>query len=72
MILQTTNFKARLTNQPKIKDEKTQKGIEVGKFTIGKKYRVYSVFDSGQGFTDFLVADDRGIFRWINISVFRE
>lgn len=71
MILQTTNFKAKLIAVPKTFDEKEKRHFEVGKFTVGKRYRVYSVFDSGKGFTDFFVADDEGVFRWINTSIFR-
>lgn len=73
MILQITRsfFKAKLIALPKTKD-KEKKDAPIGKFTVGKKYKVYSVFDTGKGFTDFLVADDSGIFRWINISIFRK
>ncbi len=71
MILTITHFKVKLIAVPKTFDEKEKKSFKVGKFTVGKKYRVYSIFDSGKGFTDFLVADNEGIFRWINTSIFR-
>ena len=71
MILQKTAFKARLVNHPETEDEKTKEKKRIGKFTIDKKYIVCAIYDGGQGFTDFLVADDEGIFHWINMSVFR-
>jgi len=64
-------FKARLIGRPEITDDKTKKKIQFGKFTVGRKYKVYDVFDNGQGYTDFLVADDEGVFCWINMIVFR-
>lgn len=71
MILERAFFKARLVAYPEIEDEKTKERIKFGKFTVNRKYKVYDIFDSGQGYTDFLVADDEGFFRWINTSVFR-
>ena len=64
-------FKAKLIGRPEVIDDKTKESKEIGVFTIGKRYRVYDVFDNGRGFTDFLVADDQGVFYWINMSVFR-
>lgn len=67
-----TNFKVRLVAIPKIKKEEgSEEMIDLGKFTLNKKYRVYSVY-SEKEFTDFLVSDDNGIFTWINMSVFRK
>ena len=71
MILQKTAFKAKLIAYPEAEDEKTKEKKRIGKFTIDKKYTVYAVYDGGQGFTDFLCADDEGVYRWINMSVFR-
>ena len=71
MMISKAFFKARLIAYPEITDEKTKTVERIGKFTINRKYKVYDIFDNGQGFTDFLVADDEGIFRWINMSVFR-
>jgi hypothetical protein len=68
MIFPETNFKARLIETPKIKNG--ENSIILGKFTVGKKYRVYSIY-SEKEFTDFLVADDEGVFRWISITSFR-
>ena len=70
-----TNFKARLTAHPEVEveDEKTKEKSKqpLGVFTVGKSYRIFAVFDNGQGYTDFLCADNEGIFRWINMSIFR-
>lgn len=66
-----TNFKAKLVAYPELEDKETKERRKIDTFTVGKKYRVYSVFDSGKDFTDFLVADDSGMFRWINMTVFR-
>jgi hypothetical protein len=71
MILPITNFKARLIKHPEIFDKEMPKPIKLGKFTVGKKYRVYSIY-SEKDFTDFLVADDDGVFRWIKTFVFRK
>lgn len=71
MILQKTAFKARLVDHPEIEDEKTKEKKRIGKFTLNKKYKVYAVYDGSQGYTDFLCADDEGVYRWINMSVFR-
>jgi len=70
MILQKTGFKAKLIACPETVDEKTKEKKKLGIFTIGKKYRVYSIFDNGK-FTDFLIADDEGVYYWIKMEVFR-
>lgn len=72
MILSTTNFKARLIEIPKVKkDAESEEMIEYGKFTLNKKYRIYSIY-SAENFTQFLVADDNGIFTWIHTGIFRK
>lgn len=72
MVLPVTNFKARLIEIPKVrKDPETDEMVEYGKFTLNKKYRVYSVY-SERDFTEFLVADDTGSFFWINITIFKK
>ena len=72
MILPTTKFKARLIEIPMIPKEKDSKElIEYGKFTLNKRYRVYSIYSTDE-FTQFLVVDDNGIFTWINTGVFRK
>lgn len=71
MILPITNFKARLIKHPEVFDKEMPKPVKLGKFTVGRKYRIYSVY-SEKDFTDFLVADDDGIFRWIKTFVFRK
>ena len=70
MILQST-LKAKLIAHPEVEDEKTKERKKIGKFTVGRKYKVFAIFDSGKGFTDFLVGDNEGFFYWINMSVFR-
>lgn len=70
MIL-NTSFKAKLIIYPEVVDEKTKEKKQIGKFTINRKYKIFTVFDNGQGYTDFLVADDKGIFHWINMSIFK-
>ena len=69
MIQQITTFKVRLIELPKIKEGEELK--DLGKFTVGKKYRVYSIY-AGDTFTTFLTVDDEGVFRWINSAVFRK
>ena len=71
MISTTTKIKARLIEIPKIKKEGSEELIEYGKFTLNKKYRIYSIY-SEQKFTSFLVADDNDIFTWINSGSFRK
>lgn len=63
------NFKAKLIELPQIKNEKEEM-VPLGKFTVGKKYRIYSVYTTND-FTDFLTADDDNVFQWINTAVFR-
>lgn len=70
MILQST-FKAKLISHPEVEDEKTKERKQLGKFTVRKHYRVYAIFDNGKGFTDFLVADNEGIFHWLKMGIFR-
>lgn len=72
MVLPVTNFKAKLISIPKVpKKEGSDEMIEYGKFTLNKKYRVYSVY-SDRDFTDFLVVDDMGLFLWISMAVFKK
>ena len=63
-------FKIRLIEIPRIKKEGSEEMINLGKFTLNKKYRVYSVYTT-EAVTEFLVADDTGQFYWINTGVFR-
>jgi len=70
-MISRTFFKARLIALPEITDGETKEKKRLGTFTLNKKYKVYDVFDNGQGFTDFLVADDEDVFHWINMNVFR-
>jgi len=70
MILEKALFKARLIEHPEIENKKTKEKEKIGKFTVDKEYKVYSIF-SVMDFTDFLVADDEGRFHWISMTVFR-
>ena len=76
MIIQTLSlFKAKLILQPETsawaEDEKTKERKPLGKFTVGKYYRIVAVYDAGLKYTDFLVADDTGVFYWIKMGAFR-
>ena len=72
MILQTLSLlKAKLVIYPETEDEKTRERKPLGKFTVGKYYRIIAIYDPGKGFTDFLVADDAGVFYWIKMNAFR-
>lgn len=66
-----TNFKVKLVELPKVKkSDKSEELIPFGEFTVGKKYRAYDIY-SNENTTQFLVADDSGIFLWISTHVFR-
>ena len=72
MILSKMNFKAKLIEIPRVKKkEGSEELIEYGKFTVNKKYRVLSIYSS-ETFTQFLLADDTGVFLWINSGSFRK
>lgn len=71
MILPITNFKAKLILIPRSKGDKNTAPMLLENFTVGKKYRVYSIYDEGEGWTDFLVQDDSGMYCWINITLFK-
>ena len=65
-------FKAKLIELPKVKSNEKEDELEnLGSFTVGKRYLIYDIFSSLE-FTDFLVADDTGVFYWINMSIFRK
>lgn len=66
-----STFKAQLAEIPRIKKEKSEEFVELGKFTVNKKYKVYSVY-AEETFTDFLVADSNNQFFWLNMSIFRK
>lgn len=70
MINLTSKFKAKLILIPNTKDKELNVVLQKN-LTVGKKYYIHAVFDMGQEFTDFLIADNEGIFRWINASCFR-
>jgi len=65
-------FKARLIAIPKVKKkEGSDEFVEYGKFTLNKRYRVYSIHTQPD-YTDFLVADNNGVFLWISTAVFKK
>ena len=70
-MITSKSFKAKLVTYPEIEDKATKTKTKVGIFTVGQKYEVYAVYDSGEGWTDFLVADNEGVFHWIWMGVFR-
>lgn len=72
MIAIKASFKARLVIQPEITNTETKETKPIGNFIVGRRYKIYAVFDSGGGYTDFLVADPKTHqFMWLNMSVFR-
>jgi len=71
MILPIVSFKAKLVEIPKTKGDKDTPPAPLDNFTVGKKYRVYSIFDSGKGFSDFLIRNDARFYCWINLSFFK-
>ena len=70
-MITSKSFKAKLVVYPEIVNKETKERTKIGVFTVGQKYEVYAVYDSGAGFTDFLVADNEGVFHWIGMSIFR-
>ena len=64
-MLSSTLFKVRLTEHPFILDKQSGTKALVGRFDIRKKYRVLSIYGTDQ-FTDFLLADEDGVFHWVS------
>lgn len=65
MIVFAHVFRVRLTEIPK-----NAEGQEIGKFRLGRKYKVRAVYDN-EKFTDFLLEDDERCFHWIGKRVCR-
>lgn len=68
MVLSSRLFKVRLTEHPFVLDKVGGAKALVGRFDTRKKYRVYSVYGTDQ-FTDFLLADEDGVFHWVNSEI---
>lgn len=74
MILQSAKFKIRLTEKPVIMvkvEGKPDAMKDWGCFIVGKKYRVYAVYDDSQHPTAFLLADETRTFIWISTNICR-
>ena len=55
---------------PKIKKEKSEELVNFGSFTLNKKYVAVGLY-ANEAVTQFLVADNDGVFLWISTAVFR-
>lgn len=71
MILDSRSFKARLTEYPFVNDKGSGAKALVGRFNTRKKYRVLSIYGANQ-FMDFLMADEDGVFHWVNLEMCRK
>lgn len=69
-MITSANFKVRLVELPKVKDAKGDLK-NLGHFTLGRKYRVYAIYEAAEKFTDFLIADDKREFIWLNMWICR-
>lgn len=68
-----TKLKVRLVEIPKIKkdpEDPKSELVNFGSFTLNKKYTAVGLYSSDT-VTQFLVADDSGIFLWVSTAVFR-
>lgn len=66
MVLVSQPFKVRLTEQPfsLAKGEKKT----YGRFDLKRKYCVLGVYGR-EDFTDFLLADEDGVFHWVSSEI---
>ncbi|GEM_PF-2261121 len=64
-------FKARLTEHPFVNDKSGRAKALVCRFDTKKKSRVLLVSGTDQ-FTDFLLADEDGVFHWVSSEMCRE
>ena len=71
MVLNSRSFKVKLTEHPFILDKGNSTKALVGRFDTKRKYRVLSVYGTDQ-FTDFLLADEDGVFYWVNSEICRQ
>ncbi|MBE3125377.1 MAG: hypothetical protein IMZ54_11695 [Acidobacteria bacterium] len=61
----------RLTEHPFVNDKSGGAKALVGRFDTKKKYPVLSVYETDQ-FTDFLLADEDGVFHWVSSEICRK
>jgi hypothetical protein len=71
MVLNSRLFKVRLTEHPFVNDKGNGAKALVGRFDTKKKYRVLAVYGTDQ-FTDFLLADEDGVFHWVSSEICRK
>ncbi len=71
MIAITRRFRVRLVGPPKMPGPNGTV-IEKGKFRAGRRYRVFGLYDNGEGILDFLLFDDKGEAVWVNASSCRK
>ena len=71
MVMNSRLFKVRLTEHPFILDKASGVKALVGRFDTRKKYRILSVYGTDQ-FTDFLLADEDGVFHWASSEICRQ
>ena len=71
MILGSKPFMVRLTEHPFVSEKGSGAKATVGRFDIRKTYRVFSIYGTDQ-FTDFLLADEEGIFHWVSSEICRK
>jgi len=71
MILYSKPFKMRLKEHPFFLDKTNGTKVLTGRFNIKKKYQVFSVYGTDQ-FTDFLTADEEGVFHWVSSELCRK
>jgi len=71
MALDSRLFKVRLSEHPFVNDKSGGTKALVGPFDTRKKYRALSDCGSDQ-FTDFLLADEEGVFHWVSSEMCRK
>jgi len=71
MVLSSRPFKVSLTEHPYVNDKSGGAKALVGRFDTRKKYRVPSVYGTDQ-FTDFLLAEEDGVFHWVSSEICRK
>lgn len=70
MALDSRSFKVRLSEHPFVNDKSGGTKALIGRFDM-KKYRVLSIYGTDQ-FTDFLMADEEGVFHWVSSEMCRK
>jgi len=70
MVLGSRSFRVRLTEHPFILEKGSGAKSLIGRFDTRKKHRVLAVYGTEQ-YTDFLLADEDGIFHWVSSEICR-